>query len=464
MNSSQRVLSRTIYYKYCKRRKFRGFGIFQDYCRREFKTSEWYNAKRKIQPEELPIFQYATSKSKRAVRVYIWGNAVSGCLGIPTFLRPPPGCHRQLVNHKPTKLTFAEIYKVFDVSCGHGFTVFAVKSNLTEEKLFGTGLNTYTQIGYQAVRKDHPLSLIIQPVPINLPLLPKTKIINIACGHAHTIVVTDKEGIFSLGNNSFGQCGYPIVEDEIYFGKKQINKVRGVDNITHAICGEDQTIFLNSKGEVFGCGLGNKGQTGLGHYQNTGVPTQLKGDIEGEKIVHVSGASNTMLAISENGDLFGWGNSEFGQLKVTKCDENFLNVPRHIPLPSIGKVICAAAGKSMCAIVNEQGKLYVWGYGLLGKGPQVSFLDIPTLLPDALFGKNEFNPDSKVKSVSSGLYHFAAITNQGHLYMWGENQGACLGLGHRNDQYFPFRVSVPAEVSKISCGIDHNAVLCRAFC
>lgn len=437
--------------------------LFYDNYNRKLKTNAKLYLKRKLQSEELPVFQYATSKSKRTTRVYMWGHAVTGCLGNPNYVRPPRGCHRRPSEHKPTKLNFAEIHKVYDVACGHGFTVFAVKSSHTEDKLFGTGLNAYSQIGYQSVRRNQPLVIILQPVPIKLPLLSKTKIISIACGRAHTIIVTDREGIFSFGNNEFGQCGYPIIENEIYLGKKQINKVHCINNIIHTVCGDDHTIFLNSNGEIFSCGLGTKGQTGLGHYQNVGIPTLVEGDIKGEKIIHISGASNTVLAVSDKGDLFGWGNSEFGQLKLSTNIE-YLNIPKHLPIPHVGKVISAAAGRSMCAVVNEHGKVYVWGHGFLGKGPNISQLDKPTLLPEPLFGKNEFNPNSKVKLISSGSDSFAAITNQGHLYMWGENKEACLGLGHKNNQYFPFRVSVPAEVLKISCGVDHTAVLCKAFC
>ena len=32
------------------------------------------------------------------------------------------------------------------------------------------------------------------------------------------------------------------------------------------------------------------------------------------------------------------------------------------------------------------------------------------------------------------------LSDSGELYMWGRNDTACLGLGHLNNQYFPFKV------------------------
>lgn len=56
-----------------------------------------------------------------------------------------------------------------------------------------------------------------------------------------------------------------------------------------------------------------------------------------------------MLAVSERGDLFGWGNSEYGQLSAI-TDQTQVSVPRNLPLPhSISK---AAAAGSKCAVLT----------------------------------------------------------------------------------------------------------------
>lgn len=53
---------------------------------------------------------------------------------------------------------------------------------------------------------------------------------------------------------------------------------------------------------------------GLGHYDVTSVPTKLGGDLAGVKVVQVATYGDCCLAVSADGGLFGWGNSEYLQL------------------------------------------------------------------------------------------------------------------------------------------------------
>lgn len=83
----------------------------------------------------------------------------------------------------------------------------------------------------------------------------------------------------------------------------------------------------------------------------------------------------------------------------------------------------------------------MWGYGILGTGPEVNSSKTPINIPRTLFGRNEFQPDSLVESVVSGVSHMFALTNLGDLYGWGKNRKGCLGLGSEKDQYFPLKVT-----------------------
>lgn len=56
-----------------------------------------------------------------------------------------------------------------------------------------------------------------------------------------------------------------------------------------------------------------------------------------------------------------------------------------------------------------------------------------------------------------------AINSEHDLFMWGKNKYGCLGLGHKNDQFFPYKASVGAKVQKIACGADHTIAICKPF-
>lgn len=81
-------------------------------------------------------------------------------------------------------------------------------------------------------------------------------------------------------------------------------------------------------------------------------PTKVKGDIEGVKIKDISAKVDCVLALSVDGELFGWGNSEYHQLSMV-TQETQVSMPRRLPVTKhCGKITRIAAGGSMCAILN----------------------------------------------------------------------------------------------------------------
>lgn len=105
----------------------------------------------------------------------------------------------------------------------------------------------------------------------------------------------------------------------------------------------------------------------------------------------------------------------------------------------------------------------MWGFGILGLGPNADHVPTPTQIPAILFGRNDFSPDSRVSAIYAGFSHFGAVTTNNDLYMWGKNRAACLGLRNENDQFFPLKVGIGAKVLKIDCGVDHTVAYCKTF-
>lgn len=77
----------------------------------------------------------------------------------------------------------------------------------------------------------------------------------------------------------------------------------------------------------------------------------------------------------------------------------------------------------MCSYSNtEEGNVFVWGYGILGKGPNLIETAVPEMIPPSLFGWSDFNPDIRVAHVRCGLSHFAALTSKFLVLLsWGSS-------------------------------------------
>ncbi|KAJ8955396.1 hypothetical protein NQ318_003494 [Aromia moschata] len=388
--------------------------------------------------EKLPVFQYTVSK-KEYRRVFAWGNLQTGALGIPALKRNE-SIDKLYYLQSPKRIGFGEKFEVRTACCGFGFSVFAVNSN-TNDKIYGCGINTDSQIGYHEVRQHKPLGLIFYPQPIPLPFLSpeKSRVLKITAGRAHLVVLTD-EGIFTLGNNAYGQCGRSIIPDEDYSRSNYINRIETIDGkkIVDIECGQDHSMAVTEDGCVYSCGWGADGQTGLGHFRNTPEFTRVKGDIESEKIVRLSCRSDFVLALNNKGEPDNFA----GSCSTVAHSETHKNAT------PIGKIKSIASGGSFCVVVLVL---------------KLNNRRRPILIPETLFGRNDFQPNNIVRKVTCGLNYAAAVTSLGDLFIWGRNKGACLGLGTEKDQYFPLKVAMGGHVQDVFCGIDHTIAICKPF-
>lgn len=443
-------------------------------CRR-YKKPAWKNYHKVQNPDlinDMPINDYhgEDTKQKRTRFIHVCGLGIYGALGMKKFYNLDSSLDETAKTKFATVPTpqrlrvFHPAQQIRDVACGYGFTLVATTAEDTSHTVFGFGLNNFSQLGYHATKPNNPLEVVTSASPIHVRT--KFPIEKVACGRSHSVLVDADQQVFTLGDNSFGQCGRKIKEDEEYFGSQVITSLNDVlpRSISQVVCGQDHTFFVTKDGQLYSCGWGADGQTGLGHYNNQDKPALVKGDIHKEKIVKISSASDTILAINERGDLFGWGNSEYAQFRrLLGQDDAQFNVPRHLKLRNVpGKIVDIAAGGTLCSLLTDTGHVYVWGFGILGMGPKVDHLDRPARIAETLFGQNASNQDVKVVGIYANLSHFAAITNLGDLYMWGKNRYGCLGFAHKNDQYFPWRVNIPSsQVIKVALGVDHTCILSK---
>jgi len=418
--------------------------------------------------EKLPVNEYA-NPDRSLSRIYVWGSAVHGALGNPNFVF---GQHigkkgQKFVEPKdelnnPVRCNSAEQYRVRDVAAGYGFTVFA--SGPESPYLLGTGINNDGQIGYHELKPGRPLDVIVQPIKIPLPS-GCGGAIRVEAGRSHTIALTKNNQVITMGNNAFGQCGRSIVPDEDYHRSNVVHRVsipelEVGDKITDICSGADHSMFLSGKGQVFSCGWSADGQTGLGHYDNQDKPARVKGDIEGQHITKLACSGDCVLALNDQGEVFGWGNSEYGQFSSVTGEQQ-LSRPTKLDVDKVvgGKVIDIASGASICMVLNENRDLFVWGFGILGKGPKLEHSSKPTQIPTILFGKNEFSPNVYIDKIYCGLSINGALNSNGELFTWGKNRNSSLGLGNSDDQFFPLRVSCISRMTKVSFGVDHAVAM-----
>lgn len=180
------------------------------------------------------------------------------------------------------------------------------------------------------------------------------------------------------------------------------------------ILGDTHSGMITQDGCIYTWGGNRYGQLGNG-------TTQLQASPQKIQLEHVKFADfgmETSGAVTEDGSLYTWGWNYYGQLGYEKTDE-YNPLPKKVDLP--GRVIALSMGGTHSSAITEDGSLYTWGnnsdyqLGTGAKNDEYHPTPEKVILPEPAI------------HVSCGNYHSGAVTKDGSLYTWGDNNGGQLG-------------------------------------
>lgn len=179
---------------------------------------------------------------------------------------------------------------------------------------------------------------------------------------------------------------------------------------------------------------------------------------EGEHIVQVAGGHSHSLALTNTGVVYAWGENVFGQLGVGLSEVDYMPTPVKVwdgDMENEG--VDAIAAGALFSIALKDGKVYGWGwniFGELGVGDYYN-KNVPTIITGALGSKT-------VKAIAAGQNHSLALTTDGKVYSWGQNNYGQLGTSG-NDRSYPQEINGGAlgnnNVSAIAAGYYHSLAL-----
>ncbi|KYM89097.1 RCC1 and BTB domain-containing protein 1 [Atta colombica] len=199
---------------------------------------------------------------------------------------------------------------------------------------------------------------IVTPTLVNIPNLensPGTKrIVDIACGGFHSVALTEigefDLGIY-LGNKRIRTTEYHYINDT----PPQVISSLATKKVVYFSCGATFTMAVTENGEVYSWGNNNVGQLGIGKCENQTLPYQIS-TLSGIVIVKVVCGTDYTLALTNKGDLYLYTNC-LKELIEKKKTEDF-NVEHQM-----GRVsdIAAMHNKFISIAVGQDGRVYVWG-------------------------------------------------------------------------------------------------------
>jgi alpha-tubulin suppressor-like RCC1 family protein len=290
-------------------------------------------------------------------------------------------------------------------------------------QLFAFGSNQFGQLGSAAnagTTTPNPT-----PALVGLPgaIGPVTRV---AAGAQYSLALTASGQLYAFGANRFGQLGNPAntATSNPNPTPTQVVLPGQVGTIVQFGAGDSHTFALTSSGQLYTFGFNAYGV--LGRPQNNDpnpTPMVVQLPFAAGPITQVSAGERFTLALTASGELFAWGDDEFGEVGVPDNGES--RPPGVVAIPGrIGAVTRIVAGSLHSFILTASDQLYVFGSneeGQLGF-PLASIANSPAPLTVGLPGQA-----GTVTSLAAALWHSLVVTSSGQLYAWGEDFAGQLG-------------------------------------
>ena len=315
--------------------------------------------------------------------------------------------------------------------------------------------------------------------PICMSLFSKTMAISvkaISCGAHHTLVLTDF-GLYSFGLSNYGQLG---LGPKVVFSRKPalIDSLMGKDVVTIR-CGQYHSLVITSNGELYTFGWGVHGQLGHGNVEDEFVPKKVIA-LKDQVIVSAATGFGHTIALDAEGNVYSFGNGQFGQLGMGTTDNHSL--PQKIC--SINEPIKLIATKYFhnLALTND-GKLYIWGLN-----PQTIKIQAQ-LMRKARVGSQQQNSEQPIEpfiancdhltpslidlsnvngtviKMCTGFLHSILLNSDGEVYSFGKGSVGQLGQGKVKDMKTPNMIVTlnDLKIIDITCGSDFSFAVDNNF-
>ncbi|KAF5270348.1 hypothetical protein FQR65_LT05536 [Abscondita terminalis] len=272
--------------------------------------------------------------------VYSWGNGNNGRLGHGDTLP----------KDEPTMIDVLADKDIIDIQCGATYSAAISDTGI----LYTWGRGNYGRLGH-----GKSTDCLVPTVVSGLTGQCVTKI---ACGSgdSHTLCITSDGCVYSWGDGDYGKLGrggsdgvsVPLL----------IDKFQGID-IIEVYCGAQFSIALSKDGRVFSWGKGEGWRLGHPNEEHVRFPAVIE-SLLGKKIVSISLGSSHALALTDKGEVYGWGKNDYKQI----CDSDELCIQQPLLLEQF-------QGQRIIGICCGPLQTFVWSdYNSWSSGVRVPFV------------------------------------------------------------------------------------------
>ena len=288
-------------------------------------------------------------------------------------------------------------------------------------------------------------------------------------GESHSaFIIQDPENtyLYMFGKNIFGQLGLeensyiyqPIMVENLNLILKPKERVKKVS------LGGEHSLILTQKNNIYSCGLNLFGQLGLGDFENRNIFTNVDiyknalKDSEGEKIADIVAGSQHSLIITNMNKLYYCGFNKNKFLGITE-DINLFTYIQDDKL-SIDNIILIRASMNISGVLFEDKKtigIFGQDLDLINKSSEIILIKLDDI-------EKRDNDNLEIKDFKLGNEFIEVLLTNGNVYTCGINNKNQLGIEEsiitKSDNNLVFyKVSIPEKIIQIEVGYDSTIAI-----
>lgn len=134
-------------------------------------------------------------------------------------------------------------------------------------------------------------------------------------------------------------------------------------------------------------------------------------------IIALTGGAYHLLALDDKGNVYGWGQSGHGETGCVPTQDIYVSTPARV----LGNIIQIAAGEYFSIALGDNGQVWTWGHNLYGQLGNGAIKNSQTPVAVNLNGE-------KARLIGAAYEGAFAVTEQGHVWAWGDNEASGLGF------------------------------------
>lgn len=198
------------------------------------------------------------------------------------------------------------------------------------------------------------------------------KIVDIAAS-AHSILALDEFGdVWGWGQNLYSAATGGVCT------RSRLNypcKVLSGKNVIQIGAGEYSSVALTADGYVYTWGYGLYGQAGNGTRKARNAVYRIpRSNFGGEKVVYIGDGYEAVFAITESGNVYGWGDNEdysFGY--QTSSSHEYVTRPKKLSFAHSNEIVQMCSTDFATIFLTKEGSVYgMGGAAQLGIGAKIT--------------------------------------------------------------------------------------------